>query len=113
MNRPKKAFIERWKRRLAGGFLFGTTATHQDGPLARAQHVFEITAEVEEFLGQLWDDDEAAKPSPAPGAGPGAVGNSPPPAEGEKRGEGQGQQRRDDTGNGNGNGTAQPGKRAK
>ncbi len=83
MNRPRKEFIDRWKRHLAGALLYGTTATHKEGPLARASAVFEITAEVEELLGKLWDDDEATK---TPSTGAGTVTGTNPPANGATNG---------------------------
>lgn len=64
MNRSRKDYIERWRRVLAGIALYGTTSEIKDGPLARASKILDIPDEVERFLGQQWDEDEALKQPP-------------------------------------------------
>ncbi len=69
MNR--EAFINRWKKHLAGMALFGTVSERNDGPIVRASKILEIPAEVEKLLGQMWDDLREKtdnKPLPANGA---------------------------------------------
>jgi len=52
----REAFIERWKRHLAGLALFGVASETRDSPLARAAKILDIPADVEKLLGRLYDD---------------------------------------------------------
>lgn len=54
--KTKQEFIERWKKHVAGMAMFGMASERNDGPLLRASKLFELPAEVEKLLGQMYDD---------------------------------------------------------
>jgi hypothetical protein len=56
MNRSREDFVNRWKKHLAGLALYGAVSEARDGPMVRASKMFNIPAEVEKLLGQLYDD---------------------------------------------------------
>lgn len=51
----KHEFVARFKNHIAGLALFGTISEMKDGPMKRAERIFEIPAEVERLLGQMYD----------------------------------------------------------
>ena len=48
-------FVAKWKRVIAGGFLYGYTDERRLGPAAQAEKAMNVGPEVERLLGQMYD----------------------------------------------------------
>ena len=62
MSRTKEEFVKRWQYHVLGMVMFGVSSEKNDGPTVRASKVFELPAEVQKLLGQLYDDLQSPKP---------------------------------------------------
>lgn len=63
MTLTKEQFVDAWKVHLAGLALFGSASDKNDGPFTRASKVWEIPANSENMLRQMYDSI-GLKPQP-------------------------------------------------
>lgn len=74
MKMTREHFVARYRHRWAAMILFMQASEVKEGPLARGARIYDMPAEVDALLGQMWDEN---KPETTP---PAAVAHGKPAA---------------------------------